>query len=392
MFSSVNMLFMLTVVLWISASFALFYIGGIPAAANTEVSEIESSTEPDDCNIVCCAVVSKGGSDSKRFTTADATIIISIAWNAALIIYVMIPKIQSDSNIPLNNVVLTIFSALAAIAVQWHWAYYSGKEHIQKNTNSSQEEAPASDGITEGYEVYRSRGNSRGVGRTKPIGSNDDDGYFDGSYNNKGPYRQERLKSMDSAFHTTNFLSVASKKMEQQSLLSKMTAMGYSQQEIMVELGAPFASQNYYRSIKVSFVVFNICVVSIKHFSDLKTNIAEADAPGHSTMPRVCHHHPPHVGHPSELLLPYSAHRRGAAAVHHDADIPLALYPCAVPLEHVQEDEQGLRRLHTSWVPCDGSVPATRSMLRAADQRHSHQAHLLPPAVGLHVSGNFLAG
>ncbi len=257
MFSSVNMLFMLTVVLWISASFALFYIGGSPPPKNA-VSEIDSSTEPDTCNIVCCAIV-PSSSGANAFTTADATILVSIAWNAALIVYVMVPKMQGDSNIPLNNVVLTIFAALAAIAVQWHWAYYSGKDHI-KNKNYSQQGTPASDeipGEDAGYEnrpERSSRGSfSKGGGRTKAV---DYGGRFNSSYNNEGLYRKE--DTTKSAFHTTDFLSVASKKMEQQALMSKMTSMGFSQQEIMVELGAPFATQHYYRSIKVNLLLVQI--------------------------------------------------------------------------------------------------------------------------------------
>ena len=90
MFSSVNMLFMLTVVLWISASFALFYTGGLPQSKD-ESRLIQSERIRAWTGDVCMEM--NGASCCSTFKSADLVVIVAVVWNAALIIYVMIPKV-----------------------------------------------------------------------------------------------------------------------------------------------------------------------------------------------------------------------------------------------------------------------------------------------------------
>lgn len=187
-YSSVNMLFMLAVILWISASFALFYIGGGPKRKD-ELDGLKSSEQW----------------ENARWSWEDVTTLVGIAWNLMLVAYILYPGTLRESNIPLNNAALGILVLLAAIAVQWHSAYYSSKK-------------------------------------------------FDKLYN-LPPAPQAKMDarlgqiqaSAPSHFFTTsNFLSAASDHFLQRK-------NGYDR---MMMVGQPFARQYYYEAIKVSIQVF----------------------------------------------------------------------------------------------------------------------------------------
>ena len=203
-FSSVNLLFMLTVVLWISASFSLFYVGGMP--------QLESR--------------SSEVSTSGYWTSADFFMLTGIVWNLFLAIYILVPSVQESSNIPLNNVVVAMAALLSAIAVQWHWAYYSGRNYIffPKATADAAAEESSS---------------GKNTPSAPPMGivTLDDD--------------EEKQSTNGSIFfNTSNFLSVASNVQKTRSNISKMSLlMGPRQQ--MQKMGMPFAHENYYRGIKV---------------------------------------------------------------------------------------------------------------------------------------------
>ena len=101
LFSSVNVIFMLAVVLWITASFSLFYVGGMPRALEPNPEETE-----------------------KKWNFEDYFMVIGILWNVAGVVYVLVPDAQGHSNIPLNNVVISVVALVASILVQWNWANF----------------------------------------------------------------------------------------------------------------------------------------------------------------------------------------------------------------------------------------------------------------------------
>jgi hypothetical protein len=100
LFSSVNVNFMLAVVLWISASFALFYLGGSP--------KLKDERQMEDA----------------LWTSDDIFMGVAIVWNVILVIIILAPDVQRHANIPLNNVVISLVALIATIFVQWQWANF----------------------------------------------------------------------------------------------------------------------------------------------------------------------------------------------------------------------------------------------------------------------------
>jgi len=109
LFSSVNVLFMLTVVLWITASFALFYIGGRP-----KLDDVSNNNKDE-------------------FNLEDGLMSLAIVWNVILVILILVPEIQKSLNIPLNNVVIAIVALIVTIFVQWKWANFHTYEDNVKD-------------------------------------------------------------------------------------------------------------------------------------------------------------------------------------------------------------------------------------------------------------------
>ena len=190
---------------------------------------------------------------------------------------------QDDSNIPLNNVVLAIFAALAAIAVQWHWANYSGMNFIR---NPNPVSAAAYSAIDQS-EI------------PEPIGATDRDGMYE--FDRKGQMGRANSMQMDklppeefkrtksfSAFQINNFLTVATQKMEQQVQERKMAGMGYTTSQIQqLRTGAPFANEHYYSGIKVFFLE-NVSMLST---SDMRVRSAKCTSTLYKTsnMPSPRH-------------------------------------------------------------------------------------------------------
>ena len=186
-FSSVNMLFMLAVVLWISSSFALFYIGGAPKSEE-DISKVETSD------------------GKKQWVPEDFTMLVGIIWNLMLIAYLLYPGTLDKSNIPLNNAVIAIAALLAATAVQWHSAYYSAKKFDSLYNIPQPPEAPVPEA------AFFSAGSSAS-----------------GSH----------------FFTTSNFLAVANRHSQYSKQQLQSTKMGYQ------VLGQPFARHYYYEALKV---------------------------------------------------------------------------------------------------------------------------------------------
>lgn len=200
-YSSVNMLFMLAVILWISASFALFYLGGGPKTMK-EIEELP------------------GSDGTKKYVMEDLTMAVGILWNLLLVAYLLFPDTLEKSNIPLNNAVIAIVALMAAIAVQWHSAYYSAKKFDQLYTLKNN--------VPEEKEAVEERA-SFGTGNSK-------------------------------FFTTTNFLSVANHSFQKKN--------GYQM------IGLPFARPNYYEALKVcdfSYRSINLQFID-KHHVDIVEN------------------------------------------------------------------------------------------------------------------------
>ncbi len=218
LFSSVNVGFMLAVVLWITASFAVFYIGGAPKIKTTEEM------------------------DNNNWTSDDILMLIAILWNVVLIIIIMIPDVQRNSNVPLNNVVIAVVALLASIFVQWQWANFHAHDTDTKDSVSAQVQG-------------------RGYTPNVPYKARDEE------------YPQESRSMFQNekgamVFNTSNFLSTASafqkygvqyskiiagnslrkRKTTTTSIIAKMP--NYT---AMIDTGSPIVLYNYIQNIKVRF-------------------------------------------------------------------------------------------------------------------------------------------
>lgn len=103
LFSSVNAIFMVGMVIWISASFALFHIGGYIKTSK----EMEGGGE---------------GTDTSCCTLDDWLIAVAILWNAVMLLLLLSQDFRMYQNIPLNNAILAVAALLVSILVQWGWA------------------------------------------------------------------------------------------------------------------------------------------------------------------------------------------------------------------------------------------------------------------------------
>ena len=212
-FSSVNMLFMLSVIMWISASFALFYVGGLPR---------NGAADPASFGMV-------------YWSSADFFILTSIVWNIFLVVYILVPRVQEQSNIPLNNVVVALMALLSSIAVQWYWANFSGRRLIP----ASGAPAPAAPAAVSNWQdatpLLANGGDQRGSDMMNPALA-----FFD----------------------TRNFLSVASS-VQQRSKFALET-VSLEQGGVVQKMGAPFANADYYRVIKAS------CICHLTSFTQVQ--------------------------------------------------------------------------------------------------------------------------
>ena len=226
-FSSVNSVFMLAVVLWITASFALFYIGWAPKGK--EADEINDA----------------------RWTSDDVFMTVAIVWNVAAIVYMLVPDAQVQSNIPLNNVVIAVTALLLTIFVQWRWANFSTEKQDRIAADELKKEDP--DFVEE----------------TVGGGEERDPDYAD--YMNS---RDQDMKTPIS-FSTVNFLSTANAVKDygvqyaRRYMPNGGTSHGLRQRKggyacgtrlsmmpnytAMINTGSPIVMYNYIRNIKVIF-------------------------------------------------------------------------------------------------------------------------------------------
>lgn len=110
LFSSVNPLFMLLIVMWITASFALFYIR-FPVLFGWDPKQASAGF----------------------WFTAYAPVI----WNFGLMVAIVFPGFYDSLNVPLNNIFLGIGALFVAIVIQFMW----GTEEMVAEENAVEEQA-----------------------------------------------------------------------------------------------------------------------------------------------------------------------------------------------------------------------------------------------------------
>jgi hypothetical protein len=113
LFSSVNVLFLTALVLWISASFSLFHIGGLLKTKKRDAEVVDHYSEPDECCAGCNFI-----------TCDDFLMLLAILWNTIAVVFICSGDFRASNSIPLNNAVLGIFALIASIMVQWGWANF----------------------------------------------------------------------------------------------------------------------------------------------------------------------------------------------------------------------------------------------------------------------------
>jgi hypothetical protein len=168
LFSSVNVIFMVLLITWISASFALFNIGGI--------QKMLAST----------------GNDEYWYPSVVANVLIgvSILWNFLGIVFILIPAVRINSSIPANNAIIGVVLLVASILVQWRWANFHDDDI--HTTEHSAETALQNAKVVEGVPVnaYEEQQDAMASAPDMP--------------------RAEETLAAGSIFSTANFLSTAS--------------------------------------------------------------------------------------------------------------------------------------------------------------------------------------
>lgn len=106
-FSSVNPLFMACLVMWVTASFALFHLADVVKSENDLASALSDK-----------------GEDVGWWGWEDCFMGLAIVWNTTAIIFLSVPSFRTSHGIPLNNAVLGMVALIASILVQWSWANF----------------------------------------------------------------------------------------------------------------------------------------------------------------------------------------------------------------------------------------------------------------------------
>lgn len=118
LFSSVNVMFMVALITWITASFSLFYIG----------SHQMMSPEAGD-SAIC-------------WHFADIIVIVSMTWNFLGIIFILMPEVRVNSSIPANNAIIGVVALVVTMLVQWRLAnfYKNDVDTIDQTAKMANEE------------------------------------------------------------------------------------------------------------------------------------------------------------------------------------------------------------------------------------------------------------
>lgn len=116
LFSSVNVVFMVAMILWISASFALFHLGGW-------YKTWDELTNPGDESVLDGARSAKLCGCSTVFFD-DLLLLLAILWNVIPIFLLLSRDFRLSHSIPMNNALVSIAALLASILLQWKWANF----------------------------------------------------------------------------------------------------------------------------------------------------------------------------------------------------------------------------------------------------------------------------
>lgn len=226
LFSSVNLLFLLAVVLWISASFALFYFAeetlktakGQVKKVRSRVARLARRPEP-----------AKSDEEPEASwyekLSADGILSVGVLWNFVLIAIIMF-DVMYDKHIPVNNVVLCILLLLLAITKQIQWANF------------------VMDNDRQDWKVPERK--DAGVGNTVPPPQSTNPA----SPWDKGWGGQPEEARMRSSFQTINFFPTAKHVNQMRSIF------GTYDKTMKIATGGVFATDGYAQNIQVHSFFF----------------------------------------------------------------------------------------------------------------------------------------
>ena len=255
LFSSVNLLFIVWVVMWISSSFALFYFGehtlkwtggGIKKAVNefkeasgyntynqSGYKKLESGSEQ---TPTCFSTV------WNFIASSDVVIIFCVAWNAVLLIIVF-SQYSRDNHIPANNAVLAVLATLFAMAKQTQWAnFHASSDNAVTNFSASDPEAAGIQNNSSSPAPLEMPNTL-----TDPSKSKQSD-----------PSKFGRANSVRSSFNTTSFFSFSKKHSGYYEPLETKTQIRMAKNGKVFVTGKVFADDEYLQNIQVPSPFFPI--------------------------------------------------------------------------------------------------------------------------------------
>lgn len=115
-FSSVNVIFMVGIVLWITASFALFHVGGW-LKSDLEFTLPQHPEVLQGNKTVACCGCWPAYSD-------EAFMAVAVIWNVFPLFFILDRGYRENYMIPLNNAILAVSALLVSILVQCNWANF----------------------------------------------------------------------------------------------------------------------------------------------------------------------------------------------------------------------------------------------------------------------------
>lgn len=216
LFSSVNVVFMTGIVLWISASFALFHIGGLIKTDQEFGSMADDPGALQGQNGVCCT-----NNSCCLVFWDDFFMAVAIIWNLVPIGFLMSSYYREQNSIPLNNAILAVAALTLTILIQWKWANFHSydvevHESVARSIMMHMQDKP----VQKVVEIVEKDSEKAGGGRAPnafsseppgrapppipgpPMARDDSDSASNASVNT-----QEKAFA---AFNTVNFLSTAS--------------------------------------------------------------------------------------------------------------------------------------------------------------------------------------
>ena len=328
-FSSVNPVFMVALIMWVTASFTLFQI------ADYMKNKADEN-------------LAKGSNNTCKLITEDFIIIISMVWNTVGIVFILVPEFRTFHSIPLNNAILGVVALLSSILVQYNWASFHMfdielHEWASREAMGGEERSESIGGVTPMQVVEE-------TAPENPAAA---------AMNGRGYLM----------FNTSNFLSTAAsfagvqssaqsnhglrKRPGQQQQHGRgmyaplLTGQRMSRREQlnlmpnyrnMLVMGLPFAREQYRQVIKVgTFVLIpdlSYVFVTLPKALILLC-LAEGAAERLSAKHGVHHHHPASVCDNAGCAVPCSAHCHGAVVIRMPSGLAPSVHPCAVPEPHV---------------------------------------------------------